>query len=213
MSADEKNALSDPEKLPDSKLRAIISEVGIKLPSGYQTRAYLVSVFNANKEIILAHFSHKQNHRRKSDTSIVIPDGVPVDPYVEPGPDLMATPQRQTRLTATKRPAPVSTQEPKVEKKKAKKANPFQSVNHKQTQQMHIKCVRWCVCVCFVLKKIRNLRSPKQIKQSLRSTHCSNNSKCRCKWMLPPQLSSETVVTLLGMDLLFLSHLSQDTTQ
>lgn len=119
------NNLDDPEKISEPKLRAIISEVGIEIPSKYQTRSYLVSVYNANKERIIEHF--KQKHRRKSDSSIVIPDDIPVDPYVEPGPDLKPGAQAAALpLTASKRPG--QPQEPKVDKKKAKKANPFQSV-------------------------------------------------------------------------------------
>lgn len=125
--------LDDPEKISEPKLRAMISEVGIPLSSNYPTRSYLVSVYNANKERILEHF--KQKHRRKSDSSIVIPDDIPVDPYVEPGPDLKPTSQNTAiPLTASKRPG--QPQEGKVDKKKAKKVNPFQSVNKYHSYQL-----------------------------------------------------------------------------
>lgn len=119
--------LDDPEKISEPKLRAIISEVGIELPSNYQTRSYLVSVYNANKERIIEHF--KQKHRRKSDSSIVIPDDIPVEPYVEPGPDLRSGARGAAALPLTASKRPGQPQESKVEKKKAKKANPFQSVH------------------------------------------------------------------------------------
>lgn len=119
------SSLDDPEKISDSKLRAIISEVGIELPKSYQTRSYLVSVYNANKSAILEHF--KRKHRRKSDSSVVMPDDIPVDPYVEAAPDLGAT---APLLSASKK-RPAQPQEAKVDKKKVKKANPFQTVYNK----------------------------------------------------------------------------------